>query len=50
MIVVVALELAEHGCGVALIDDQDVVKQLTVDSADESARRSRSLAVPEPGS
>jgi len=36
MIVVVALELAEHGCGVALIDDQDVVKQFTADSADEA--------------
>ena len=36
MIVVVALELAEHGCGVALIDDQDVVEQFTADSADEA--------------
>jgi hypothetical protein len=36
MIVVVALELAEHGCGVALIDDQDVVKQFAADSADEA--------------
>jgi hypothetical protein len=36
MIVVVALELAEHGCGVSLIDDQEVVEQFAADSADEA--------------
>src|SRR5215212_5249223 len=36
MIVVVALDRAEHGRGVSLIDDQDVVEQFATDSADEA--------------
>jgi hypothetical protein len=36
MIVVVALELAEHSCGVSLIEDQGVIEQLAADSADEA--------------
>ena len=50
MIVVVALELAEHGCGVALIDDQDVVKQFTADSADEALGDCFRSRCPNPGS
>jgi hypothetical protein len=34
--VVVALELAEHGCRVSLIDDQEAVEEFAADGADEA--------------
>jgi hypothetical protein len=45
MIIVVALELAQHGCGVPLVDDQKAVDEFPADSADEAFRdRIRSRA------
>ena len=38
MIVVVALELAQHGGGVPLVDDQKAVEQFAADGADEAFR------------
>jgi hypothetical protein len=36
VIVVVALELAEHGCGVLSVDDQKTVEEFAADGADEA--------------
>src|SRR3954452_2916889 len=36
VIVVVALELAEHGCGVPLVDDQKTVEEFAADGADKA--------------
>ena len=36
VIVVVALELAQYGCGVSLVDDQDAVEEFAADGADEA--------------
>jgi hypothetical protein len=38
MIIVVALELAQHGCGVPLVDDQKAVDEFPADSADKAFR------------
>jgi hypothetical protein len=35
VIVVVVFELARHGCGVSLVDDQEAVEEFAVDRADE---------------
>jgi hypothetical protein len=36
MSVVVALELAEYGCGVSLVDDQETVEEFAAEGADEA--------------
>ena len=36
VIVVVALEVAQHGCSVSSVDDQETVEQFAADGADES--------------
>jgi hypothetical protein len=38
MIIVVALELAQHGCGVSLVDDEKAVEEFAADGADEAFR------------
>jgi hypothetical protein len=38
MIIVVALELAQHGCGVPLVDDEKAVEEFAADGADEAFR------------
>jgi hypothetical protein len=38
VVVVTACELAEHGCGVLLVDDQKTVEEFAADSADEAFR------------
>jgi hypothetical protein len=38
MMIVVALELAKHGCGVSLVDDQKTVEEFAADGADEAFR------------
>jgi len=38
MIVVVALELAQHGGGVSLVDDEKAVEEFAADGADEAFR------------
>ena len=38
VMVVVALELAQHGCGVSLVDDQKAVEEFAADGADEAFR------------
>jgi hypothetical protein len=35
VVVVVALVLAQHGCGVPLVDDQEAVEEFTANAADE---------------
>jgi len=32
----VLLELAQHGCGVPLVDDQETVEEFAADGADEA--------------
>ena len=34
--ILLALELAEHGCGVPLVDDQEAVEEFAADGADEA--------------
>jgi hypothetical protein len=36
MAVVMAFELAQHGCGVSLVDDQQAVEEFAADGADEA--------------
>jgi hypothetical protein len=36
VIVVVALELAQHGCGVSLVDEEKTVEEFAADGADEA--------------
>ena len=36
VMVVVALELAQHGCGVSLVDDHKAVEEFAADGADEA--------------
>jgi hypothetical protein len=36
VIVVVALEVAQHGCSVPSVDDQKTVEQFVADGADEA--------------
>ena len=38
MMIGVALELAQHGCSVPLVDDQKAVEQFAADGADEAFR------------
>jgi hypothetical protein len=38
MMIVVAVELAKHGCGVSLVDDQKTVEEFAADGADEAFR------------
>ena len=36
VVVVVALVLAQHGCGVPLVDDQEAVEEFTANAADKT--------------
>jgi hypothetical protein len=45
MIIVVALELAQHGGGVSLVDDEKAVEEFAADGAERSVPRWRLPAV-----
>ena len=36
VVVVMALVLAQHGCGVSLVDDQEAIEEFALDAADEA--------------